>query len=303
MTTTNASTIQHRASTAMRARPIRLEPEPTQALGTGLSACNRIEQVLLRDIDVADMRYQLRVRTRLGDLVDSLRVHGQQVPVVLAGSAPPYRIIDGFRRSGALAKLGRESVVAIVRDDLSDTEAFRLSFINNVQRRNLNALDKAHAIWLALNREGITKQSVATSFAMSLRQVNRYLQLLEFDQAIQEAMAGSRITMAQAIALSRADVRSPREAIERIERDQLSAPKLKRLFSSSERRAQTRGYIVRERNGFQLREIRYRASMPTAQVKQIAQALRQALEFIHRTKVAPVRGEGDAVGACFRGGN
>jgi ParB/RepB/Spo0J family partition protein len=205
--------------------------------------------------------------------------------LILCGKVPPYRIIDGFRRAEALAGLGEEFVSAIVRDDISDVDAFSLSFIDNVKRRNLSSVDKANAIWLALNRERISKNDIAISFGVSLRQISRYLQLLEFDEAIQTAVADSRITMAHAVVLSRENPHSPLEMIDRIEREKISVPQLKKLFTSSARPGRTPSYIVREGNGFHLRPIRYYPSMPPTKIKQIAQALQQALELIHRSKL------------------
>jgi hypothetical protein len=83
-------------------------------------------EVALSEISVDDTRFQFRIGGPTSDIRKSIECVGQQVPVTLWGRNS-FLIIDGFRRVQALAALGRNSVRAIVRDDLDERGAFHLS--------------------------------------------------------------------------------------------------------------------------------------------------------------------------------
>ena len=59
----------------------------------------------------------------------------------------PYQIISGFSRINAIKNLGWEKVLAIVipKDAISDEEALRLNFIENIERKSLNDFDLINA--------------------------------------------------------------------------------------------------------------------------------------------------------------
>ena len=79
--------------------------------------------------------------------------HGQRDPIHVIppgnkAGLPAYTILDGHRRVEALNRMGRPTVLAIIRYDLRDADAAAVehAFINfNLVRRQLHALDKANA--------------------------------------------------------------------------------------------------------------------------------------------------------------
>lgn len=242
------------------------------------------QAVPLGDIDPDDSRFQHRLFASSEDLVESIRAHGQRTPVHLAGEAPPYAVVDGFRRIDALRRLGRESVVAVVERGAAEKELFAISFAENVRRRSYTTWDKAHAIWQAVQRWQLGKPEVAALLSLSVRQVDRYLALVSFNEALREAVADGRLTMAHAVVLHRAAPADPAKWIEETVSSGLSAAELsKRLRRSPWRRDRNNLSLVRDARGFRLKPIRYRADANAAEKRRIWETLEAAMRIVAET--------------------
>lgn len=173
----------------------------------GLDGVTELEDVTLEEIDREDDRFQFRVDAKSGDLVRSMRTEGQQVPVVLwrrrpaDKGKPPYLIIDGFRRTHAVARLGWPSVKAMVLD-ISEEEAFDRAYTENVVRKSLKPLERATAICIAIERRG--EDETAKHLAISKKQLGRYKELLALPRKIRDALDQDEISMAHALLLGKA---------------------------------------------------------------------------------------------------
>jgi ParB/RepB/Spo0J family partition protein len=242
------------------------------------------QAVALADIDRDDARFQHRLFASGDDLVESIREHGQRTPVHLAGDGAPYTVVDGFRRIEALRILGRESVVAVVERGAGEQELFAISFAENVRRRSYTTWDKAHAIWQAVQRWQLAKAEVGALLGLSVRQVDRYLALLTFSEALREAVAKGRITMAHAVVLHRTAPADVGKWIDDVEAKGLAAGELaKRLRRSPWRRDRNAISLVRDARGFRLKPIRYRSDLSVAEKRRIWETLESALRIVAET--------------------
>jgi ParB/RepB/Spo0J family partition protein len=243
------------------------------------------QAVPLAEIDGADARFQHRLFASGEDLVESIRAHGQRTPVHLAGDEPPYAVVDGFRRIEALRTLGKESVVAVVEQGAAEQELFAISFAENVRRRSYTTWDKAHAIWQAVQRWQLGKPEVAALLGLSVRQVDRYLALLSFGEALREAVADGRITMAHAVVLHRAAPSADvAKWIGEIVSSGLSAAELSQQVRRSPwRRDRNALSLVRDARGFRLKPIRYRSDASAAEKRRIWETLEAALRIVAET--------------------
>jgi ParB family transcriptional regulator, chromosome partitioning protein len=102
-------------------------------------------QIPLTSIDLTNTTFSFRDFTNIDDLTASISQHGQQVPVILRPHPTTdgkYQIVSGFRRISAISMLQDTSVLAIIREDLTlDQDAFKVSIIENEDRKSYNALD------------------------------------------------------------------------------------------------------------------------------------------------------------------
>ena len=129
----------------------------------------------------------------IDNLADSIRVNGLVNPVtvrMVREADGEYDLIAGQRRFLAFHRLGKTTIAAIVRDDLADTDATVLSFIENVQRADMHPMDKARA-YEAIRAEYGEVRTVAKETGVSMSTVQRYLKLLNLASSIQEAMTTS----------------------------------------------------------------------------------------------------------------
>ena len=133
------------------------------ALGKGLSALIGNRPIHVRsasDVDPGEKIYQasldeispspLQPRKEFGhealqELVDSIRQHGIIQPLIVRQIDGRYELIAGERRWRAAQELGLREVPVIVRR-VSDLEVLEISLIENLQRADLNPVEKARAM-------------------------------------------------------------------------------------------------------------------------------------------------------------
>lgn len=184
-----------------RGRPptVKQPPEFIEALTAG----RQVEQVSLSAIDLLDETFKFRVALRVKDLADSIEKNGQQMPVILrrVPGKELLQIISGFRRITSLHKVGWETASAIVLEDVSDEEAFRISVLENEKRKTYSDIDRAYAI-TKYRQMGLTVSDIARDvFGLSRKQVERLQKLTELPAEVQEAIAEERLTTTVALVL------------------------------------------------------------------------------------------------------
>jgi ParB/RepB/Spo0J family partition protein len=245
---------------------------------------NNWQDVDLTAIDLDDTTFQCRLSTSAPDLKRSLKAEGQQEPIDLLGAKPPYKIIDGFRRCAAARALGWSSMKAFVHDSLSQDLALRLAFTKNVVRKNLVPMDRAHALWIA-QKKGFKKTDLAKAFGISEKQVNRYLQLLEFPKEIQKILDGKLITMAHAKVLAGFAVADAAAWKKRIEQEKLDARALKKLLRrelGKKQPGRKKTYVSRTKDSLRVSSFTVHRDSSKAERQPIIAALKQALEFLEQ---------------------
>jgi len=150
-------------------------------------------EVSLADIRLSEfnVRKDLRAGTEdagLEELVESIREKGLLNPLIVRRcSDGRYELIAGQRRFLACQRLGWETVPVIVRDVTNDTDATILSLIENVQRADVNPIDKARAYQKIYERYG-DYGSVARETGVSVETIRKYIALLRLAPTIQERL-------------------------------------------------------------------------------------------------------------------
>jgi len=101
----------------------------------------------------------------LEPLVNSIRQIGQVSPVLCRKTRQGFKLFSGFLRLEAMRKLGKKSVLALTwkSQDLSEEQAFRMAFSENVSARGLNLVEQAMAV-AALLKLGLSKKHIANSY-------------------------------------------------------------------------------------------------------------------------------------------
>ncbi len=138
----------------------------------------------------------------LESLADSIRSAGLMQPLVVrkALSGRAYQLIAGERRWRAAKIAGLDRVPAIVRD-VDDKEAAEFALIENIQREDLNPIDRAEAFLRLAQDFSMTHQEVATRVGLERSNVTNHLRLLELDHEFKDAVRHRKLSMGHARAL------------------------------------------------------------------------------------------------------
>ena len=138
--------------------------------------------------------------TDLAELTESLREHGLVQPIVVRKQADRYQLIAGQRRLAAAKRLGWEKVLVRVLD-VDDREMSEIAIVENLQRRDLDALEKATSFKQYLSTWNCTQEELAKRLSIDRSTVANLIRLLELPDAVQQKLRAGGISMGHARAL------------------------------------------------------------------------------------------------------
>lgn len=140
----------------------------------------------------------------LVDLVDSIKEHGVLEPLVVAKTPAGYQIIAGERRWRASRLAGLTHVPAVIRET-SPKGMLEMALVENVQRVDLNALDRAKGFERLMNEFGLTTSEIAVRIGKSVAYVSNSIRLLSLPDALKDGLLSGLITEGHARALAGID--------------------------------------------------------------------------------------------------
>jgi ParB family chromosome partitioning protein len=140
--------------------------------------------------------------TELEELAASIREHGVIQPLIVSKKekGAGYLLIAGERRLQASIHAGLKTVPVIIRQT-TDQERLVLALIENVQRADLNPLEKAIAYKQLAEEFGLTHEEISTHVGKSRVAVTNTLHLLKLPKVAQTALVEEQITEGHARAL------------------------------------------------------------------------------------------------------
>jgi ParB family chromosome partitioning protein len=143
----------------------------------------------------------------LVDLVDSIKEHGVLEPLVVAKTPAGYQIIAGERRWRASKLAGLTHVPAVVRET-SPKGMLEMALVENVQRVDLNPLDRAKGFERLMNEFGLTTSEIAVRVGKSVAYVSNSMRLLSLPDALKDGLLSGLISEGHARALAAIDDQS-----------------------------------------------------------------------------------------------
>lgn len=165
----------------------------------------------------------------LDALTDSLRAHGLLQPLVVRSMGDRYQLVAGERRLRAAARAGWTEVPILVVE-ADDRETAELAIIENLQRKDLNALEKAASFQRYLDNYGCTQEDLASRLKIDRSTVANLIRLLELPDDVQAAVRETRITQGHARALlPLGDEREQIQFCQKIQDEALSVRKTEAL--------------------------------------------------------------------------
>jgi len=159
-------------------------------------------------------RQQVRSRfdaEPLGELAESIRLHGVLQPLLVRRLADGYELIAGERRWRAARLAGLQSVPAVVRSEAGNDEQLVLGLIENLQRTDLDPIEEARGLSRLIEEFSLTHEEVARRLGKHRVSVTQSLRLLAGCAAVQSAVATGVITAGHARALVALDSQAAQE--------------------------------------------------------------------------------------------
>lgn len=190
-------------------------PEPargqrSRGLGRGLGAlipgAGQPGESGIIDIPIDRIRANsLQVRAAfhdapLAELAASIQEQGILQPVLVRPIADGYELVAGERRWRAARAAGLRAIPAMVRP-LDDRGALEAALVENLQREDLNAIDRARAYRRLADEFGLSQEGVARRVGRSQPSVANTLRLLSLPSEVQAAVEAGRLTEGHARAL------------------------------------------------------------------------------------------------------
>lgn len=182
------------------------------ALGRGLDA-------LIPDVDAADdgqreyfqcdidlirpNPYQPRRRfpeDELMQLRDSIKSQGIIQPLLVRKHESGYELVAGERRLRAAKKAGLRKVPVIIKP-ATDEQLLEISIVENIQREDLNPLERAEAYHRLISEFNLTQDQAALRVGESRSAVANFLRLRQLPDQIKESIMNATLSMGHARAL------------------------------------------------------------------------------------------------------
>lgn len=136
----------------------------------------------------------------LSELVDSIREHGILEPLIIAETPAGFQIIAGERRWRAARLLKLTHVPAIIKKT-SPQQMLEMAIVENVQRKDLNPIERAKAFLRLKEEFGLDNHQIAKKVSKSVPYVINVLKLLNLPDAIKDGLLSGLITEGHARAL------------------------------------------------------------------------------------------------------
>lgn len=202
---------------------------------------NTVLQVPIEEI--IPNRFQPRLSfddASLNDLASSIKQHGIIQPLVLRRKNDKYEIIAGERRFKAAKIAGLSSVPAVI-SNLDDNASAEVAIVENIQRKDLTAIEEARSFQALLDKGYMTQDELARKIGLSQSAISNKLRLLTLDESVQEAILAEKISERHARTLLKVPSHEKqKELVARIINERLTVRQLEEVIKESENTGETK---------------------------------------------------------------
>ena len=183
------------------------------------------------EVDINEIlpnRFQPRIQfdeDEILELSDSIKEHGVIQPLVVRTIGDKYEIIAGERRYKASVLAGKETVPVIIKN-LNDKESAEIALIENIQRKNLTAIEEALSYKNILGMGYLTQESLAKKIGKSQSSIANKIRLLNLSDEVQEALLENKISERHARSLLKiSNLEQQNKMLDRIIKERMTVRK------------------------------------------------------------------------------
>ena len=204
----------------------------------GIESGEKIIRLKLAEIypNEAQPRKQF-AQPQMEALISSIQEHGILQPIIVRPISKGYKIIAGERRWRASKRLEMADIPAIIKN-ADSLKTIELALVENIQREDLNPMEKATAFSELKINFNLTQEQIATKVGQDRSTVANTIRLLDLPKEVQDYVSRGTISMGHARSLlSLKDPIKQKALSEKIVRNGLSVREVELIASGKEERA------------------------------------------------------------------
>lgn len=129
----------------------------------------------------------------IDELAESIKRYGVIQPIIVSKKDNYYEIIAGERRWRASKKAGLTEMPCIIRES-EEKENKEIALIENIQREDLNPIEKARSFRTLLDEYGLTQQELADTLGISRSALTNTVRLLNLDPRVIDLALEGKLT-------------------------------------------------------------------------------------------------------------
>ena len=153
----------------------------------------------IKIIDIEPNRDQPRKifdNESLEELAESIKRYGIIQPIIVNKKDNYYAIVAGERRWRAAKKAGLTEIPCIIRDD-DERKNKEIALIENIQREDLNPIDKARGFRQLMDEYGMTQQQLSDTIGISRSGIANTVRILNLDPRVIKLAEEGKLTEGQ----------------------------------------------------------------------------------------------------------
>ena len=196
------------SSVAVAASPVQPDPYIASAVRIPAHESRPAEPaegdiVHLNVYDIQDNPFQPRrifSESEIASLSESLKEHDILQPILVRKVDGRYQLISGERRLRASIKAGWKTIPARIRE-ADDRLVSELAIVENLQRKDLNAIEKAMSFRRYIDQHRCTQDELAGRLKLDRSTIANLMRLLELPAPIKNALQAGKLSAGHARAL------------------------------------------------------------------------------------------------------
>jgi len=163
----------------------------------------KIESVAVESL-VVPPHHPRKFSGELKSLEESIRKEGLNEPLLVSEAADnQFEVIDGSRRLEVAKEFGWKSVPCLIKKGLKDPDLAHLSYVKNMERKNLNPVEIAEHIKSMMGHFGYTLREMEIKGYGSPAKISNHLKLLELPEPVRDDIQNGKLTATHGLALAK----------------------------------------------------------------------------------------------------
>jgi len=154
----------------------------------------KIEKIKIIDIEPnKDQPRRVFDMEAIEELAESIKIYGVIQPIIVNKKDGYYEIVAGERRWRASKKAGLTEIPCIIRND-DERKTKEIALIENIQREDLNPIEKAKGFKQLIDEYGLKQQELADIMGMNRSTVTNCLRILNLDPRVIDLALEGKLT-------------------------------------------------------------------------------------------------------------